>query len=143
MEKRWSMDNKKETIMSKIAALLANDEVTEAVTDHLAKLKIEDLTWDLLSKDDDLTRVIPAVAWPAGATGQGTATGIPAGVVTRTDYPETTALQDDGVDGSAADFYAQSIAHGATAIIVDVPHEHRDQVASTLQHAGATRISWE
>jgi len=129
--------------MSKIAALLANDEVTEAAIDHLAKLKIEDLTWDLLSKEDNLTRVIPAVAWPAGATGQATTTGIPVGMVTRTDYPEETALQDDGVDGSAADFYAQSIAHGATAIIVDVPHEYRDQVANTLQHAGATRISWE
>lgn len=129
--------------MSKISALLANDEVTEAAIDHLAKLKIEDLTWDLLSKEDNLTRVIPAVAWPTGATGQATTAGIPVGMVTRTDYPEETALQDDGVDGSAADFYAQSIAHGATAIIVDVPHEYRDQVANTLQHAGATRISWE
>ncbi len=129
--------------MSKIAALLADDEVTEAVTDHLAKLKIEDLTWDLLSEGDDVARIMPAVAWLAGTTGQATTAGIPAGVVTHTNYPEENILEDDGVDGVAADFYAQGIAHGATAIIVEVAHEYREQVARALQHAGATRISWE
>jgi hypothetical protein len=129
--------------MSKIAALLADDEVTEAATDHLAKLKIEDLTWDLVSQADHLERVIPAVAWPAGGTGQVAATGVPVGFVTQTHQPEQAELRVDGADGDTADFFAQSIAHGATAIIVDVPHEYRDQVASTLQQAGATRISWE
>ena len=129
--------------MSKIAALLADDEATEVVIDHLAKLQIEDLTWDLLNESDNLVRVLPAVAWPAGSTGQVATTGVPVGLVTRTDYPEENALEDEGADSDTADFYAQSIAHGATAIIVEVPHEHREQVARTLQHAGATRISWE
>ncbi len=129
--------------MSKIAALLADDVAVEAATDHLAKLKIDDLTWDLLSENDGLDRVIPAIAWPAGATGTTGTTGAPVGLVAQGKLPESEALRDEGADGDTADFFAQSIAHGATAIIVDVPHEYRDQVASTLQHAGATRISWE
>lgn len=127
--------------MSKIAALLSDDEIAENATDSLAKLNIDDLTWELVRDEDDMERTLPAMAWPAGNTAQGG--GGPIGIVTRTDYPEEQALEDRGVDDDDADFYAQSVAHGATAIIVDTPDEYRDQVRNTLEHAGATRISWE
>lgn len=129
--------------MSKLAALLPNDEVAESVTDHLAQLRIDDLTWELLREEDEMERILPAFVWPAGNTTQGGGVAAPVGAVVQTNYPENKALEGEGTDGDVADFYAQSIAHGATAIIVDTPYEYREQVRSTLASAGATQISWE
>lgn len=129
--------------MSKIAAILPTDEVTEDAVDRLAKMKIDDLSWELVSEEDDAERILPAFVWPAGTTGQSGGIGAPVGVAMRTNYPEDEAIKDEGADGDVADYYAQSIAHGATAIIVDAPHEYRDQVHRTLASAGATNISWE
>ena len=127
--------------MSKITALLPDEEIAENATDRLAKLNIDDLTWELVRDEDDTERILPVMAWPAGNSAQGG--GVPVGIVTRTDYPEDAALEDRGADDDSADFYAQSVAHGATAIIVDAPEQYRDQVRTTLENAGATRISWE
>lgn len=127
--------------MSKIAALLPDDEIAENATDRLAKLNIDDLTWELVREEDDMERILPVMAWPAGNSAQGG--GVPVGIVTQTDYPKEEALEDRGANDDGADFYAQSVAHGATAIIVDAPDEYREQVRTTLQNAGATRISWE
>jgi hypothetical protein len=52
-------------------------------------------------------------------------------------------LEERGADDDVADFFAQSVAHGATAIVVDTPYEYRDQVQRALTNAGATRIAWE
>ena len=127
--------------MSKISALLSDEEIAENATDRLAKLTIEGLTWELVRDEDDMERILPVMAWPAGNSAQGG--GVPVGIVTRTDYPENEVLENQGADDDGADFYAQSVAHGATAIIVDAPDEYREQVRTTLQNAGATRISWE
>jgi len=61
--------------MSKIAAILPNEEVAEAATDHLAQLQIDDLTWELLQEGDATQRVLPAFVWPAGSTGTGGGVG--------------------------------------------------------------------
>lgn len=129
--------------MTKIAAILPTDEVTEGTVDRLAKLKIDNLSWELLNEEDDAERILPAFGWPAGTTGQSGGVGAPVGLVTRTDYPEDKVLEEEGASGDVADYYAQTIAHGATAIVVDTPHEHRDRVQRTLESAGATNISWE
>jgi len=127
--------------MSKIAALLPDEEIAENATDRLAKLNIDDLTWELVRDEDNRERILPVMAWPAGNSAQGG--GVPVGIVTRADYPEEKALEDRGAYHDDADFYAQSVAHGATAIIVDAPDEYREQVRTALQNAGATRISQE
>jgi hypothetical protein len=127
--------------MSKIAALLSDEEIAENATDRLAKLKIDDLTWELVRKEDDMDRILPVMAWPAGNSAQGG--GVSVGIATRTDYPKAEALEERGAADEDADFYAQSVAHGATAIIVEVPEEYRGQVRAALEQAGATRISWE
>lgn len=130
--------------MSKIAALLANDEIAETVTDSLARMRNEDITWELFQEDDEMERLLPAFVWPGGTTAQtGGGAGAPLGVAVETRYPENQALEDRGADDDVADFYAQSIAHGATAIVVETPHEYREQVRSALADAGATRIAWE
>ncbi|MEZ4732791.1 MAG: hypothetical protein R3E79_37280 [Caldilineaceae bacterium] len=129
--------------MSKIAAILPNEEVAEAATDHLAQLKIDDLTWELLREEDNTQRVLPAFVWPAGSTGTGGGVGAPIGLPARTNYPEDRVIEDEGAEGDVADFYAQSIAHGATVIIVDAPHSYRDRIHETLESAGATNVSWE
>lgn len=130
--------------MSRIAALLANDEIAEQATDRLARMRNEDITWELFQEQDQMERIVPALVWPAGTTAQaGGGTGAPIGVAIETRYPEDRALADEGADGDVADFYAQSIAHGATAIVVETPHEYREQVRSALADAGATRIAWE
>lgn len=130
--------------MSKIAALLANDEIAETVTDSLARMRNEDITWELFQEEDEMERLLPAFGWPGGTTGQtGGTVGVPLGVAVETSYPENQALEDRGADDDVADFYAQSIAHGATAIVVETPHEYREQVRSALADAGATRIAWE
>jgi len=129
--------------MSKLAALLSNDEVAENATDQLAKLRIEDLTWELLREEDEMERILPAMVWPTGNTAQGAGVGGPLGAAVQTTYPGDNALEDRGADDNVADFYAQSIAHGATAIVVDTPDSHRDQVHRILEAAGATRITWE
>lgn len=129
--------------MSKIAAILPNEEVAEQVTDRLAQLNIDDLSWELLQEGDDTERILPAFVWPAGTTGQAGGVGAPLGLAARTNYPEDNILEDEGADDEVAEYYAQSIAHGATAIVVDAPHNQRDRIRSTLESAGATNISWE
>ena len=130
--------------MSRIAALLANDEIAENVTDSLARIRSEDITWELFQEQDDMARILPAFVWPAGTTGQPSGgVGVPLGAAVETRYPEDRALEDQGADDNVADFYAQSIAHGATAIVVEAPHDYREQVHSALADAGATRIAWE
>lgn len=130
--------------MTKIAAVLPNDEVAEAVTDRLAHLQIEDLTWELIQEKDDIERLFPAFIWPAGATGQGgSAVGAPLGLVAHTKYPEDRALKDEGADDDVADYYAQNLTHGAKIIVVDALRKDRDQVHHALENAGATDISWD
>ncbi|MBX3011454.1 MAG: hypothetical protein KF832_08090 [Caldilineaceae bacterium] len=129
--------------MSKVAAILENDEVTETATDHLAKLRVDDLTWELLSEEGEVERILPAFVWPSGNTAQVSGVAAPLGAVVQADYPEEETLENKGADGSVADYYALSIARGATVIIVDAPHDYREQVRSTLADAGATRITWE
>lgn len=130
--------------MSKIAALLANDEIAETVTDSLARMRHEDITWELFQEEDEMERILPAFVWPAGTTAQtGGGVGAPLGAAIETRYPESQALEERGTDDAVADFYAQSIAHGATAIVVETPYEYREQVRSALADAGATRIAWE
>lgn len=130
--------------MSKVAALLANDEIAETVTDSLARMRNEDITWELFQEQEDMERILPAFIGSGSATAQaGGGTGVPLGLAVQTRYPEDQALEDRGADDDVADFYAQSIAHGATAVIVETPHEYREQVRSALADAGATRITWE
>lgn len=130
--------------MSKVAALLADDEIAETVTDSLARMRNEDITWELFQEQDDMERILPAFVWPGGTTAQaGGGTGAPLGLAVETRYPEDQALEDRGAADDVADFYAQSIARGATAIVVETPHEYREQVRSALADAGATRIAWE
>lgn len=129
--------------MSRVAALLASDEVAENVTDRLARMRNEDITWELFQENDEMERILPAFVWTAGTTAQTGAAGAPLGVAIETRYPEDQALEDRGADDDVADFYAQSIAHGATAIVVETPHDYREQVHSALADAGATRIAWE
>lgn len=130
--------------MSRVAALLANDEIAENATDRLARMRNEEITWELFQENDDMERIIPAFVWPAGTGGQtGSSTGVPLGVAVETRYPEDQALEDRGADDDVADLYAQSIAHGASAIVVETPDAYREQVRSALADAGATRIAWE
>lgn len=130
--------------MSRVAALLANDEIAENVTDSLARMRNEEITWELYQENDDMERILPAFVWPGGTTAQTGAGAVgPLGVAIETRYPEDKALEDRGTDDDVADFYAQSIAHGATAIVVETPDDYRDQVRSALADAGATRIAWE
>lgn len=132
--------------MSRIAALLADDEIVENATDSLAHMRNEEITWELFQEEDDMERILPAFVWPAGTTGQTGGVGgvgAPLGVAVETSYPEDRALEDQGADGDVADFYAQSIARGATAIVVEAPADYREHVRSALADAGATRIAWE
>lgn len=130
--------------MSRVAALLANDEITESVTDRLARMRNEEITWELFQENDDMERIIPAFVWPAGAAAPGGgSTGAPLGVAVETRYPEDQVLEERGADDDVAELYAQSIAHGATAIVVETPDDYREQVRSALADAGATRIAWE
>lgn len=126
--------------MAKIAAMLPDDEAAEAITDRLAKLQIDDLDWRLIGPEDDHERIFPALAWPVGS-GSSTSGQGPIGVPLHTDYPEDEAVEDQGVDDDAAEFYGRSIEQGGTAIIIEAPDEYAAQIRRILEEADAQQVT--
>lgn len=126
--------------MAKITAILPDEQAAEKITSRLATFRSDDLDWRLVNRETDTDRIFPAIAWPLGG-GSRTAGGGPIGVPVRTDYPEEEVVEDRGVDDDEAEFYGQSIASGATAIIVDAPSEHADAIRQILEEANAQQVT--
>lgn len=128
--------------MSKITAILPDEETAEFVTDQLAVLRLDDLDWRLVEPEDDHERILPAAAWPFGDASR-TASGAPAAVPLQYDYPEDDALRDRGVDREEAESYSRSVERGGTAIIIDTPSAYVDQIRRILDEANAQQVDVE
>ncbi|HMN31463.1 MAG TPA: hypothetical protein PKE45_25160 [Caldilineaceae bacterium] len=124
--------------MTHIATILSGAETTERAIQQLAALNIDGLDWRVLRPEVDHERLIPG--WPVGSSAAG-ATGQPVGAPVVADLPEGNVLEDEGVPDDEAEYYAQSLAHGATVVVIDSPAEHVDLVCRVLENVGATRIS--
>jgi hypothetical protein len=128
--------------MANVAAILSGAEAADRAIQQLADLQIEGLDWRVYRPEVDHERLMPG--WPAGGTtAASSGTAQPVGVAIVTDMPEDDFLEDKGIPEDEADFYAQSLAHGATVIVVETPSAHTDTVRQLLQAAGATRVSSE
>jgi len=84
--------------MTKVMAILPDEEVAEQVTSQLSALNINDLDWRLIEPGDDDERLFPALGWPLGSgSGGASATGSGLiGVPVITDYPEDEDMRDKG-----------------------------------------------
>jgi len=126
--------------MANIAAILSGAESADRAIQQLADLNLEGLDWRVFRPEIDHERLMPG--WPAGGVaGSGSGTAQPVGAAIIAGLPEENVLEDEGIPDEEADFYAQSLAHGATILVVDAPAEHTAAVRRVLEAAGATRIS--
>lgn len=128
--------------MATIRAILSETNSADKAVEKLSELKIDDLSWRIFQPQDDHERIIPAVptgAYPA--TGGSTMTPVAMPVIT--DLAEDNVLEDAGVPDEEANYYAESLAHGATVIVIDAPSEHEQTVRKVLEDAGASRITSE
>jgi hypothetical protein len=134
--------NQGEEQMANIAAILSGAETADRVIQQLAELNLDELDWRVFRPEVDHERLMPG--WPAaGAGATGSATGQPMGAAIVADLPEETVLSDKGIPDDEADYYSQSLAHGATVLVVETAAEHLATVRRLLEEAGATRISTE
>jgi len=129
--------------MTKVMAILPDEEVAEQVTSQLSALNIDDLDWRLIEPGDDDERLFPALAWPLGSgSGGASATGSGLiGVPVITDYPEDEDMRDKGASDDDAEFYGQSVQHGGIAIVVETPSEYVNTVRSVLEKADAQQVT--
>lgn len=125
--------------MTHIATILSGAETAERAIQQLADLKIEGLDWRVLRPEVDHERLMPG--WPAGGSVAGTGTGQPVGAPIVADLPEENVIEDEGIPDDEAEYYAQSLDHGATVVVIDSPAEHVDLVRRVLENVGASRIS--
>jgi hypothetical protein len=136
------MKSAKENIMSKITAILPDQETAEHVTDRLTALRRDDLDWRLVEPQDDHERILPAIGWPLGDTATTAGRGVGA-VPVPYDYPEDEALKDRGVDRDEAESYRVSVERGGIAIIIEARSEYEDEVRRILEAADAQQIDVE
>jgi len=127
--------------MTRVMAILPDEEVAETVTSQLSALNIDDLDWRIIHPGDDDERLLPALGWPLGTGDARTAGGGPLGVAVETGYSEEHAMEDHGVDESDADFYGRSVDHGGIAIVVETPSEHVNAVRNVLEKADAQQVT--
>ncbi|MFN8490738.1 MAG: hypothetical protein U0350_24315 [Caldilineaceae bacterium] len=127
--------------MTKVMAILPDEEVAEKVTSQLSDLNIDDLDWRIIHPGDDDERLFPVFGWPLGAGDARTAGGGPLGAAVETGYSEERAMEDHGVDNSDADFYGRSVEHGGIAIVVETPSEHVNAVRNVLEKADAEQVT--
>jgi hypothetical protein len=130
----------KEKPMDKIAAIFDSEADADQAIDRLAELDLDDLDWRIIRPGADHDRLLPG--WFGGdssATGAGAARPIGAPIVA--DMPEDEALERRGISDEESEFYAQSVANGATLIVLETPDNHVDRVRRILNNAGATRLS--
>lgn len=126
--------------MTTIRAIINETDSADRTVEQLSALNIADLEWEIFQPQVDHERIVPGV--PAGtylATGGTIMT--PAAVPIVADLPEENVLEDAGVSDEEAEYYAESMEHGATVIVIDVPSVHADRVRQVLKEAGASRIS--
>lgn len=127
--------------MAKVMAVLPDESVAEVVTDQLSSFDRDKVDWRLVRSEDNDDRIIPALGWPLGSSGNSTSTGGPVGVPIQTDYPDDEAMSDRGADGEDAEFYGQSVAHGGIAIVVETSDDYVGQVRRILEQAGAQQVT--
>jgi len=127
--------------MTKVMAILPDEEVAETVTSNLSELNIDDLDWRLIHPGDDDERLFPVLGWPLGSGGAGSVSGGPIGAAVVEDYPEDEELHDKGASESEADFYGQSVKHGGIAIVVETPNKYVDSVRKVLEKADAQQVT--
>jgi len=127
--------------MTHIAAILRGAESAERAIQELADLNIDGLDWRVLRPEVDHERLMPG--WPAGGAVTGSGTAQPIGAPIIADLPEDDVLEDEGIPDDEADYYAQSLAHGATVLVIDTSEEHVNTVRRILEKVDASRISVE
>ena len=128
--------------MATLRAILSETNSADRVVEKLSELKIDDLSWRVFQPQDDYERIMPAI--PAGgyaATGGSTMTPVAMPVVA--DLPEDNILEDAGIPDEEADYYAESLAHGATIIVIDASSQYEQTVRKLLEDAGASHITSE
>ncbi len=106
--------------MSRIVALLANDETANTVIEDLSELEDNDLDWKLVRPEADIERLIPAM--PATAESDSLT---PIGYVTENEMPDSVRVQDFDLDRDEEEFFAQGLEHGGTVLVVDMPRRFR------------------
>jgi len=131
--------------MTKVMAILPDEEVAETVTSQLSDLNIDDLDWRLIHPGEDDERLFPVLGWPLGGGSGGSASaagsGGPIGAAIRTGYPEDEDMRDEGAKDDDAEFYGQSVQHGGIAIVVDTPSKYVDDVRRVLEKADAEQVT--
>lgn len=127
--------------MTRVMAILPDEEVAEKVTSQLSDLNIDNLDWRIIHPGDDDERLFPVLGWPLGTGDARTAGGGPLGAALETGYSEEHAMEDHGVDESDADFYGRSVEHGGIAIVVEAPSEHVNEVRNVLEKADAQQVT--
>jgi hypothetical protein len=136
------MKSTKGNIMTKITAVLPDQETAELVTDRLTALRRDDLDWRLVEPQDDHERILPAIGWPLGDSATTAGRGVGAVPVVY-DYPEDEALKDRGVDRDEAESYRVSVERGGIAIIIEAQSAYEDEVRRILEEADAQQIDVE
>jgi hypothetical protein len=127
------------TSVTRIATILSGAETAERAIQQLADLNIDGLDWRVLRPEIDHERLMPG--WPAGGSVASTGTGQPVGAPIVADLPEENVLEDEGIPDDEAEYYAQSLDHGATVLVIDSPAEQVNRVRQILEDVGASRIS--
>lgn len=126
--------------MANIAAILSGAETADRVIQQLADLNIDGLDWRVFRPEVDHERLMPG--WPVSGVGaSGSATGQPIGAPIVADLPEENVLEDKGIPDDEADYYAQSLARGATVLVIETPGDDAATIRQLLEEAGASRIS--
>ena len=125
--------------MSTITAILPDQTSVEVVTDRLAALHYDTLDWRLVDPEEDQERILPAVGGPLGAPSNSTGSGV-AAIPIQYDYPEKEALHDEGLPREEAAAVGRSIERGGTAIIIEVPADHENEVRRILEKSDAQLI---
>jgi hypothetical protein len=128
--------------MTTIRAILSETNSADKAVKKLSELKIEDLEWRIFQPQDEHDRLVPLA--PAGTyPAVGGSASTPVGVPVVADLPEDEVLEEAGVPDEEADYYAESLAHGATVIVIDSPAKHKATVQKVLEASGASRITAE
>lgn len=131
--------------MARVVALFGDDSAAGAAVEKLSALKIDGLTWDLITPGQDEDRLMPG-AMPGGGVGASGATAIGrtggAGAFPLEFHEDMSDyLRERGIPRAEAEYFGRRMKHESVLMLAKVPQSHRDEVARLLEPLAHTRVS--